>query len=109
MTRKLQKGGVKDNVDAAGKQEKTEPYQQREGGREQRYFGLCCLRPNVQGKGGNNGGKVVAIITEKNNNKGSFQETGYQTGGKRGRCSKAGKRDFARLTTKGKEQDFQIS
>ena len=103
---KLQKGGVKDNVDAAGnKKKRNRINKEKVDVNNVATSGFAAPRPNVQGKGGNNGGNNQGgNNNRKNNNKDRFKKPVIKQEVSEEDVAKQVKETLARLTTKGKNK-----
>ena len=104
---KLQKGGVKDNVDAAGnKKKRNRINKEKVDVNNVATSGFAAPRPNVQGKGGNNGGgnNQGGNNNRKNNNKDRFKKPVIKQEVSEEDVAKQVKETLARLTTKGKNK-----
>ena len=103
---KLQKGGVKDNVDAAGnKKKRNRINKEKVDVNNVATSGFAAPRPNVQGKGGNNGGNNQGSNNNrKNNNKDRFKKPVIKQEVSEEDVAKQVKETLARLTTKGKNK-----
>ena len=103
---KLQKGGVKDNVDAAGnKKKRNRINKEKVDVNNVATSGFAAPRPNVQGKGGNNGGNNQGgNNNRKNNNKDRFKKPVIKQEVSEEDVAKQEKATLDRLTTKGKNK-----
>ena len=103
---KLQKGGVKDNIDAAGnKKKRNRINKEKVDVNNVATSGFAAPRLNVQGKGGNNGGNNQGgNNNRKNNNKDRFKKPVIKQEVSEEDVAKQVKETLARLTTKGKNK-----
>ena len=104
---KLQKGGVKDNVDAAGnKKKRNRINKEKVDVNNVATSGFAAPRPNVQGKGGSNGSgnNQGGNNNRKNNNKDRFKKPVIKQEVSEEDVAKQVKETLARLTTKGKNK-----